>query len=261
MSSSPLAPLSPPPQPSPSPRTKPSRNSKKSSAHDCILVRQIQGSRLHQNQGRLFQLQECFDQGSLLPQKQGWPWHKIRGCCAQRPATVQYQKFFTPRDPSTNTTRGVTTPSPFLMRTKSQTNPAPPPMQRPLGNSNSKQPSYLMTHLSKKCSTIHNKRHEQSMTCTHSVGQPRQLTQPSVRALQFFHGASAPRPSPQQSFQNASQPKTPPYRQAQHTSNLITASVMITAILVQIPRPSHVTPSVSCLIAARRILLFRHSTT
>jgi hypothetical protein len=241
MSSSPLAPPSPPPQPSPSPRTKPSRNSKKSSAHDCIPVRQIQGCQLHQNQGWLCQLQGCFDQGSSLPQKRGWPRHEIRGCCAQRPATVQHQKCFTLRNPSTNATRRVTTPSPFLRRTKSQTSPAPPLTQRPLDNS-------------------HSKRHEQSMTCAHSVGRPRQLPQPPVRALQFIQGASPPRPLSQQSYQQASQPKTQPYRQAQHTSNPITTSVLITAILSLIPRPSHMTPSDSCLLVALPILPFRHST-
>jgi hypothetical protein len=147
------------------------------------------------------------------------------------------------RNPSINATRRVRTPSPFLRRTTSQTNPVPPPTQQPLGNSHSKQPFHLMTHSSKKCSTIHNKGHKQSMTCAHSVGRPRQLNQPPVQALQFFHGASLPIPSPQQSFQKASQPKTPPYQQAQHTSNLITTSVMITAILGQILWPSHVTPS------------------
>ncbi len=156
---------------------------------------------------------------------------------------MQHQKCFTLRDPSTNATRRVTTPSPFLRRTMSQTNPAPPPTQQPLGNSHSKQLSHLITHLTKKCSTIHNKRHEQSVTCAHSVGRPRQLTQPPIQALQFFHGASPLIPSTQQSFQQASQPKTPPYQQAQHTSNLITTSVMITEILGQIPCPSHVTPS------------------
>jgi hypothetical protein len=165
MSSTPSAPPFPPPQPGPSPRTKPSSNSKKSSAHDCIPVRQIQGCQLRQNQGKLRQLQGCFDQGSSLPQKQGWPWHEIRGCCAQRPATVQHQKRITLRNPSTNATHGVTTPSPFLRRRRSQTNQVPQLMQQPLGNSHSKRPSHLMTHSSKKCSTIYNKQHEQSMTC------------------------------------------------------------------------------------------------
>ncbi len=261
MSSSPSVPPSPPLQPSPSPRKKPSSNSKKSSAHDCIPVRQIQGCRLCQNQGWLCQLQGCFDQGSSLPQKQGWPRHKIQGCCAQWPATVQHQKRFTLRDPSTNATCGVTTPSPFLRRTKSQTSPAPPPTQQPLDNSHSKRPSHLMTHASKKCSTNHNKQHKQSMTCAHSVRRPRQLPQPSVQALKFVQGASPPRPSPQRSYQQASQPKTPPYRQAQHTSNPITTSVMITANLGPIPCPSHVMPSDSCLLAALPILPFRHSTT
>ncbi len=260
MFSRPSAPPSPPPQPNSSPRTKPSSNSKKSSARDCIPVWQIRGCQLCQNQEWLRQLRGCFDQGSSLSQKRGWPRHKIQGCCAQQPATVQHQKRFTLRNPSTNATHGVTTPSQLLRRTKSQTNPAPPPTQRPLGNSNSKQPSHLMTYSSQKCSTDHNKRHKQSMTCAHSVGQPRQLTQPPVQALQFFQGASPPRPSPQQPFHQESQPKLQPYQQAQHTSNTIMANVMNTTILDLIPRPPHVMPSDSCLLAAWLILLFRHST-
>ena len=153
--------------------------------------------------------------------------------------------------------------NPFIIyeEDKEPDEPSTTTRTKTLENSHSKRPSHLMTHASKKCSTIHNKQHKQSMTCAHSVGRPRQLTQPPVQALQFFHGVSPPRPSPQQSFQQASQPKTPSYRQAQHTSNPITMSVMITAILGPIPCPSHVMPSDSCLLVAMPILPFRHSTT
>ncbi len=59
---------------------------------------------------------------------------------------MQHQKRFTLRDPSTNATCGVTTPSPFLRRKKSQMSPLPPLSQQPLENSHSKRPSHLMTH-------------------------------------------------------------------------------------------------------------------
>jgi hypothetical protein len=153
--------------------------------------------------------------------------------------------------------------NPFIIyeEDKEPDEPSTTTRTKTLDNSHSKRPSHLMTHASKKCSTNHNKQHEQSMTCTHNVGRLRQLTQPPVRALQFIQGASLSRPSPQQSYQQASQPKTPPYRQAKHTSNPITMSMMITAILGPIPCPSHMTPSNSCLLAALQMLPFRQSTT
>ncbi len=88
---------------------------------------------------------------------------------------------------------------------------------------------------------------------------PSPTIHPRSKPTQTFTPTILPTSKP---TKNATLPAGPAFIQLdQHSSNPITTSVMITAILGLIPRLSHGTPSNSCLLEALPILLFRHSTT